>query len=157
MWNLIPWKKNEGSGGLMTTEPFEREFSRIRNEFDTLLQRIWGSGAGFDDFDGRLNDGLDADETESHYIVRVAAPGFEMDEFDVHVSGNQLVIKAERKQSEDGKNGSRQFYGKVQRIIALPPGIDAEQIEATYRNGLLEVKVPKGKESLVQKITVKSA
>lgn len=159
MWNLIPWKKNEGTGGgLMTTDPFEREFSRIRNEFDSLLQRMWGSGADFEDFPmSTLSNGLSTDETESHFIVRVAAPGFEVGDFDVHVSGNYLVIKAERKQSEDGKNGSRQFYGKVQRMIMLPKGIEPEQIEANYRNGLLEVKVPKGKESLVKKIAVKSA
>ena len=157
MWNLIPWKTSDVGGGLSTNDPFEREFSRIRNDFDTLFQRMWGVDGGTDRLPARWDQSLDVDETDSHYIVRVAAPGFETDDIDVQVSGNQLLVKAERKQSEDGKNGSRQFYGKVQRMVTLPQGIDADQIEADFRNGLLEVKVPKGKESLTKKINVKSA
>ena len=49
MWNLIPWKKNGGDGGALAAEPFEREFSRIRNDFDSLMQRMWSGFPGFGD------------------------------------------------------------------------------------------------------------
>ena len=157
MWNLIPWKTSEVGKGLATTDPVEREFSRIRNDFDSLFERIWGPDGGPGRLAGRLDQNLEIDETDSHYIVRVAAPGFAADEIDVQVSGNQLLIKAERKRSEEDKNGSRRFYGKVQRMVMLPQGTDADRIEADFRNGLLEVKVPKGAESLSKKITVNAA
>jgi HSP20 family protein len=157
MWNMIPWNRNDSGSGLMTAEPFEREFSRIRNEFDSLMQRMFSSGIGFDDNDSRLRHGLDTDENDTHHIVRVGAPGFDAKDFDVHVSGNQLVIKAERKDSQEGKEGSRQFFGKVQRVISLPQGVKSDEVEASYRNGLLEVKIPKGKEAQVKKIAVKTS
>jgi HSP20 family protein len=73
-----------------------------------------------------------------------------------HVHGNQLVIKAERKDTQEDKEGSRQFFGKVQRVVSLPQGVRSEEVEANYRNGLLEVRIPKGKEAEVKKIAVKA-
>jgi HSP20 family protein len=155
LWNLIPWKKSNGNGGLMTADPFEREFSRIRNEFDSLLQRMWSDMPAFDDFfESRW--GLDVDETDTHFIARVPAPGFELDDFDVSVSGNHLVMKAERKESQEGKNGSSYRYGKFQRTIPLPDGAVVDQIDAQYRNGILELKIPKGQQSQAKRITVKA-
>jgi HSP20 family protein len=156
MWNMIPWNRSD-SGGLMAAEPFEREFSRIRNEFDSLFRRMIGNGFGFDDHDRRLGFGVDTEETGTHFLVRVPAPGFEGGDFDVHVRGNQLVISGERKSSEKDKEGSRQFFGKIQQTMSLPQGVKAEEVEANYRNGLLEVKIPKGKEEQVKKIAVKSS
>ena len=117
MWNLIPWKQESGNGGLTTAEPFEREFSRIRDEFDSLMRRMWGGvpGTGEDFFESRW--GMDVEETDTHYIAHVPAPGFELKDFDVFVSGNHLVVKAEHKESEEGKNGRRQRYGKFQTTV----------------------------------------
>jgi len=122
MWNLIPWKKHSGNGGgLMTAEPFEREFSRIRDEFDTLLRRMWSGGlpgASDEFFESRW--GLDVEETDAHYIARVPAPGLELSGFQVYVSGSHLVVKAEHKESENGKNGKSQRWGQFQTTVPLP-------------------------------------
>ena len=163
MWNLIPWKKNNPSagGGLMTADPVEREFSRIREDFDSLLKRMWGGSPLALDrlFDHRW--AFDFDETDSHYVARVEAPGFEVEDFDVHTSGNHLVVKAERKESQNGNgkngNGSSYRYGRFYQTIPLPDGAQSDQIEARYHSGVLELKIPKGKESEnVKRIAVKS-
>jgi HSP20 family protein len=161
MWSLVPWKKQSGNGGSLTAEPFEREFSRIRREFDSLMDRMWsglpafgGDVFGGDYFEKRF--GLDVDETETHYIANVAAPGFELDDFDVHVAGGHLVIKAERKESEKGKSGSSFRYGRLERSIPLPEGVYQDQIEAQYRNGVLELKIPKGQQAQAKRIAVKA-
>jgi HSP20 family protein len=156
MWNLIPWKKNGGDGGVMTAEPFERDFSRLRNEFDSLLSRMWSGSPLFGDdfFESRW--GLDVDETETHYVARVPAPGFDLSDFDVYVSGNHLVIKAERNESHDGKNGKSQRWGKFHTTVPLPDGVQQDQIDAQYRNGVLELKFPKGQTSQAKRITVKA-
>lgn len=156
MWNLIPWKKNGGDGGALAAEPFEREFSRIRNDFDSLMQRMWSGFPGFSDefFESRW--GLDVEESNTHYVASMAAPGFELSDFDVHVSGNHLVVKAERQQEEKGKNGSTVRYGKFQRSIPLPDGTKHDEIEACYKSGILELKIPKGKHSHAKRITVKA-
>ena len=156
MWNLIPWKKNGGDGGALSAEPFEREFSRLRNDFDSLMQRMWSGFPGFSDefFENRF--GLDVEETDTHYVASMPAPGFELSDFDVHVSGNQLVVKAERKQEQKGKNGSSFRYGKFQRTIPLPDGAKHDEIEACYKSGILELKIPKGEQSQAKRITVKA-
>lgn len=158
MWNLIPWKKNQPSnmGGTLTAEPFEREFARIRDDFDHLLQRMW-SGWGIDD--RWLNRfGMDVEETDTHYVAHMDAPGFEVDDFDVSVTGTHVLVKAERKESHKGKNGSSTRYGRFERTFALPEGVDADQIEAHYHSGVLELKFPKGKHAEnAKRITVKAA
>jgi len=155
MWNLIPWK-NGGEGGGLAAEPFEREFSRIRNDFDSLMQRMWSGSPGLGDefFESRW--GLDVEETETHYVASMAAPGFELRDFDVHVSGNHLMVKAERKQEEKGRNGSSYRYGRFQRTIPLPDGAKHDDIEACYKSGVLELKIPKGERSQAKRITVKA-
>jgi HSP20 family protein len=158
MWNLIPWKKPNGNGGALAVEPFEREFNRIRDEFDSLLSRMWSGMPAFGDgLENRFGWGPEVEETDSHYVARLPAPGFEIGDFDVHVAGNHLVVKAERKESQEAKNGGAAYrYGRVQQMIPLPEGTDADQIDANYRNGVLELKLPKGKESHARRITIKA-
>jgi HSP20 family protein len=156
MFNLIPSWKSGGKGGTLV-EPFERDLNRIRNEFDALVSRMWSGFPAFgeDFFEDRF--GWDMDETDTHFIARVPAPGFEVEDFDVHISGNQLVVKAERKESQDNKNGGSAYrFGRVQRMISLPDGLETEQIEASYHSGVLELKIPKGKESQAKRIEVKA-
>jgi HSP20 family protein len=162
MWNLIPWKKNQPSNsGTLTTEPFEREFSRIRDDFDRLLHSMWSGAPMFDRSLDRLFDqrwGLDVEETDTHYVARMEAPGFEVDDFDVQALGNQLVVKAEHKESANGKNGSSYRCGRLHRTIPLPDGAEVEQVDARYHSGVLELHIPKGKESQhTKRINVKAA
>jgi HSP20 family protein len=158
MWNLIPWKKHSGNGGgMMTADPFERESSRIRNDFDSLMRRMWDGnvpGLGDEFFESRW--GLNVEENDTHYIASVPAPGFELADFDVYVSGNHLVVKAEHKQTENGKNGKSQRWGQFQTTVPLPEGVQQEEIDAQYKNGVLELKIPKGQQSQAKRITVKA-
>jgi HSP20 family protein len=164
MWNLIPWRKErpEQGGNLMVGDPFEREFARVREEFDNLLSRMWSGGPLMGDrrFGDRSQQpwGFDVEETDSHYLAHFDAPGFEVGDFDVKISGNQLTVSAERKESKEGKNGSSIRYGRFERSLYLPEGADIEQIEARYHNGVLELKIPKGQDAQnVKRIEVKSA
>jgi HSP20 family protein len=156
MWGLIPWKTNQQNGGLMTANPIDREFSRLRDDFDHLLTRMWGGSPSIERFFGD-QWGLDIDQTDSHYVARIEAPGFDLDDFDVKASGRQLMVKAEHKAEKQGKNGSSYRYGRLERMLALPDDADVEQIEAEYHAGILELKVPKGKDAQnVKKIGVKA-
>ena len=157
-WNLIPWERNEGgsSNRSMTAEPFEREFSRMRDEFDNLFHRMWNDWPISERYLSRV--GLDVDETDTHYVARMEAPGYEVEDFDVHASGNRVSVKAEHKESQDTEGGSFRRYGSFERTFTIPEGVEADQIEARYHSGILELKIPKGKEAEnAKKITVKSA
>jgi len=101
--------------------------------------------------------GLDMDETEKEVVVRAETPGFDAADFDVRVADDVLTIKAEHKAAE-GKEDEKKVerYAKVKRSITLPPGTDTEKVEATYRNGILELKMPRKPEAVGRKIPVKA-
>jgi HSP20 family protein len=158
MWNLTPWKKDMAEGRTMTAEPMERHFAQLRNDFDSLISRMWNDFPGFSrESFGNNRFELDVEETESHFIAHLAAPGFETGDFDVNVRGNQLLVNAEHKESKQENGGSSFRYGKVQQMLPLPQGVQAEQVEATYHNGVLDLKIPKGEEKCCQRIEVKAS
>ena len=84
------------------------------------------------------------------------APGFEPNDFNVEIVGDNLVLKAERKEEEKGGDGYRSRQESFYRTLALPHGVDADKIEARYHNGVLEVHIPKGQEAKGKRIEVKA-
>jgi HSP20 family protein len=155
MFSLIPWKKRRDEIGNVSAEPVERQLTRLRDEFDSLVSRFWdewpSSGGGW----LSRGWGLDVDENDREYLVRSEAPGFDAGDFDVQVSGDQLVIRAEHKVEQKEEAGSTYHHGAFYRSLPLPLGVEPDKIEALYRNGVLELHLPKGEESRGKRIAVK--
>lgn len=152
MFGLIPWTKNRG-GAMVKRD--DHPFALLRHEFDSL----------FDNFLSRWPAplsggwGLDVDDAGKEVVVRAEAPGFEAQEFDVQMRGDQLYIRAEHKEEskEDKDNGTTSSrYGVYERWVTLPSGVEADKVEARYRNGVLEIHLPKTPEALARKIEVKT-
>jgi HSP20 family protein len=147
--NLIPWKKSTGA------EPVEidptTEVAQFRTNFDNMLDRIWSG-----DWEDAWNAGwgCDVQDGEDEIVVRADAPGFALDEFDVQISGNRLVVQAEHKTEKTNGNGQISRYGKLYRAITVPSGIEADKIAANYKNGVLEIHLPKGEEARSKRIVV---
>ena len=143
MFNIIPWGKTERSTALD---------QRADHPFDSLFHRFferWASPFALDQWQAGL--GLEMDESEKEYVVRIDAPGFEAGDFDLHVTGNMLTVKAERKEEagkKSKKNGQAASYRRVFRSVSLPHGADESNVAAQYKNGVLEIRV--GKEAEVQ-------
>jgi HSP20 family protein len=82
---------------------------------------------------------------------------------DIHVSleGDTLTISGERKQEEEKQEGesyrSELYFGRFQRSVTLPARVDANKIQATYKNGVLTVAVPKSEEAKPKQIQVKTS
>ena len=145
MFGLVPWKKDNG-GSLATQR--DHPLSLFRDEFDTLFDRFFGNWPGLDT---RSGWGLETDETDKDLTVRMDAPGFEPGEFDVQVSGDTLRVTAERKGSKDNGSYERRF----QRSLTLPATVDAEKVQAAYKNGVLELTLPKTERAQWKKVAVK--
>ncbi len=145
---LAPWR------------PFS-ELSSLRNEMDNLFTRFFeDEEAWFPRWAER--HGLPALETfmrDGNIVVRADLPGINPKEVELAVEGNRLTIKGERKETheEKGDYGYREVrYGRFERTIALPAGVDADSVKATYHDGVLEVtmKAPKGMTAKKVPITV---
>jgi HSP20 family protein len=129
-------------------------FNRLRKEIDQLFDDFMGGD--WPSFRHRQWD-LDVEEEDGSVTVRAEAPGFEPDDFDIRVQGDSLVMCACR-QSETGEEGERQRTWSRQefhRTVTLPEGVDADKIDATYRNGILTVKVPISEEHRPKRIAVR--
>lgn len=104
---------------------------------------------------------LEMYEKEDSFTVRVEVPGVKMDDIDISVTGDTLTIKGERKAPAGVKEEEYQCcevcYGSFTRSVTMQAAVDANKIEATYADGILEVHVPKAKAAKPAKITVKAA
>jgi HSP20 family protein len=103
--------------------------------------------------EGRIEDGA--------YVIQFALPGVDPKEVKVSLMDNLLTVKGERKADHDtaGKDYfvREVVYGAFERSVALPEGVDADQVEAKYANGMLEVRVPRPRAATPRTIEVKAA
>jgi HSP20 family protein len=159
MFSLIPWKKGRDDIGRVSAEPVERQLTRLRQDFDSLVNRFWNDWPSLDRdwFSERRNWGLDVDENENEYLVRTEAPGFDVGDFDVRVSGDQLEIRAEHKVEQKEDATATYHYGTFYRSLPLPLGVEPDKIDARYRNGVLELHLPKGEKGRGKRIAVTPA
>ncbi len=159
MFHLTPFKKGEQAG--VPERRYDYPLARMREEFESLFDRFFGNfpmaGEGFDFERGW---GFDVDESGKDVVVRAEAPGFEPKDFDVELCGNVLHIRAEHKAEEKPKDKEKaeyteHRYARFERMVTLPEYTDRNKVEATYRNGVLEVHVPKTAEAQGKRIEVK--
>ena len=99
-------------------------------------------------------------EKADRLIVRAEIPGVNKDNIDISMTGEMLTIRGERATPADFKDEeclrSEIAYGNFSRSIMLPAPVDAEKIEATYENGMLELNLPKVKAAVPAKIQVRA-
>ena len=97
MFGITPWRKERSRGGLMPREA--DPFSLMRREFDTLFNRFFGTlPLAYAEEWEKPAWGLEMVEDEKEVVIRAEAPGFELGEFDVRVTGDVLTIVAEHKE-----------------------------------------------------------
>jgi HSP20 family protein len=100
---------------------------------------------------------VDVLEKDGNILLRVEVPGISEKDIDLKVEGSVLTVRGERKPEPESEgivyHQVEGFYGNFSRSFSLPETIDAENISASYRNGILTVKVPQKPE--VQPRTIK--
>jgi len=95
------------------------------------------------------------EEKDAEYVLRAELPGFEPAEIKVEVTGEMLTIEAEHKEAAEKKEAKAERYDHVKRSFTLP-GVEPDKVEATYRNGILTVKVPRKPELVGRRVEVKT-
>jgi HSP20 family protein len=132
-----------------------REVSRLQSEMDQLFGRGNGSFAR-----PQAYPAINVLEDDDNFYIESEVPGMELDQFELFVNDeNQLTLQGERKSERDTSgNGGGHFtsYGKFYRAPSVPAGIEADKIEASYKNGILEVHLPKGEAAKSKRIAVQA-
>jgi len=103
---------------------------------------------------------MDIAEKKDGYTVKTEMPGIPKDKINIDVTNDVLTIKGEKKKETEEKDSkyyrSERTYGLFQRQLVLPKNVVAEKIKAKYKNGVLELFIPKAKEEKekVKQITI---
>jgi len=128
--------------------------ARLRHEMDELFDRFFGWPAT-DAFELAWTrpGGLDVTTRGNELVARAELPGFDADDLDVRVQGDLLTIRAERKQEDERQRS----YGCFEETIRIPAGADPEKVQADYRNGVLEVRMPLPEAAQGKRVPVRGA
>ena len=163
-------KTGEPASGLEAWRPFRG----LRQEMDRLFEdfeRGWGwprSMFSIEPFWRReaswaAAPAVDVAETDKAYEITAEVPGLAEKDLEVKLASGTLTVKGEKQEDKEEKKKdyyiSERRYGAFERSFRLPEGIDTDKIEASFKNGVLKVVLPKTPEAqkAEKKIDVKAA
>lgn len=134
---------------------------RLRGEMDRAFSDLFqpASPAPDSGFWDRESPPLNVWEDEGRFQVEAELPGYKLEDLEIHVVKNELSLKGQRKDAaEDGKTFHRRERSAAtfNRLIRLPAEVEAEKVEATLRDGVLLIQLPKAAEARPRKIQVVS-
>ncbi len=106
-----------------------------------------------------LSPAFDISETEKEYVITGEIPGIDVKELDVTLLDSILTVKGEKKHEKEEKDEDyhrvERHYGSFERSFRIPEKVKADKLEATYKDGILKIFLPKSEASEVKKIEVK--
>jgi len=141
-------------------EDFTSQFDRWQREMERMM-------SSFKPFSGmsKVHTGVYPvmniyDDGES-YIVWAELPGVDSKDLDISVTGDTLTLRGERHAPEVPEKESyhrrERTYGQFRRAMTLPDQVDSSKVVATFKDGILEIRLPRAEAAKSRKITVKSA
>ncbi len=143
---------------IITWDPFN-ELEEIQNSINKIFDdSLFKKGKKNRKELGYWEPAIDIIETKDKYKIKAEFPGIPKDDIEINVSDNVLTIKGEKKQEKEEKDANyyrtERVYGLFQRQLVLPPDVDADKIKANYKNGVLEIEIPKGEKAKPKKINI---
>jgi HSP20 family protein len=133
----------------LTLKPFFHPFSLL-DEAEQIARIA---------FNTSLNPRLDMFEENNELVIKAELPGVSKKDLDISLDGDILTIKAEKKEEKEVKEATHytreRHFGRYSRYMTLPTRVDAENISATLKKGLLEIRLPKAEGPESKHIEVK--
>jgi HSP20 family protein len=123
---------------------------------DATQRRARDESAGSDDFErADWIPAADIYETDHEYQIAIDLPGVNRNAVEIDLDENRLVVKGTRKVEESTKHRSERPFGKFLRAFTVPGSVDQTQIGADYKDGVLQLRLPKRTEPKRQKVEIK--
>ncbi len=147
--SLIRWNSARGT-----------ELWNVQREINRLFDGFLQGGTKDEDFGLSLwTPAVDIAEQDNDYVVKVELPGMSKDDVKITLESNILTIRGEKKQEKDLKEENyhriERSYGSFQRSFTLPTTVKSDKIDASYRDGILSITLPKMEEAKPKQIEVK--
>jgi len=131
----------------------------IQREMNKMFDGVF-RGTGDEDYSfSSWTPAVDITEHDDEYLVKVELPGVNKDEVKLTLENNILTIRGEKKQEKETKKENyhrvERSYGSFQRSFTLPAAVKSDKIDASYKDGILTVSLPKAEEAKPKQIEVK--
>ncbi len=136
-----------------------KDLERFRSEIDDLLERFrFRAFRPKEAKAGALVPSLESFADDGKFVVRLDIPGVDPKDIEVNVSEGMLSVRAKREETQEIKKKDyirREVrYGYFERAMSLPKGVKAEDVKATYGDGVLELTAPMPKELAPKQVKV---
>lgn len=138
-----------------------RELLSLHNDLDAWFDTFFGNERAWAARGRRLPlaPAIESFVRDDKLVVRADLPGIDPAAVEIAVEGNRLTIKGERKwttpESADTERGhSEVAYGSFERTLTLPRGVDPESVEASYKDGVLEVTMKAPSAMVARKVPI---
>lgn len=137
-----------------------RELERFHEEMDRIFRGLSGGRSVPVQTDVTCPFAVDVLEDGERVVLKAELPGVNPKEVDIRVEDNVLTISGEKRLEHEDKKDNylriERYYGKFSRGFTLPPYVDAGQISAEYKDGVLTVTLPKRPETRPRQIEIKA-
>jgi len=152
-WELTTWKP---FGGLTPFRDFERMTKEMDRFWDSFLE---GTLRKRDEDGTEWFPSLDVSETKNDFVVKAELPGIDPKDIDISLTDGMLTIRGEKRQEREEKEENYHLiernYGTFSRSVSLSRDVKPDKINASYKDGVLRVVLPKSEEAKKKEIKIK--
>ncbi len=136
-----------------------RDLFNIRDNFDYMVQDLFNKRFDVSESMGELTPAVNIEENENEYLISAELPGVKKSDVKITFEDGALSISGEKKvEKEDNKDNFHRIerrYGAFSRRFAIPSSIMIDKIDATFKEGVLNIVLPKAEEAKPKQIEVK--
>ena len=150
--DLIPWDRNNHRAPTPYKEPEQNPFLTLHREMNRLFDDTFrGFGSSLAPVGGSLWSSfsswphVELSETDNDMTVTAEVPGLEEKDIELLLEDDALILRGEKRAENEDKDRafSERFYGRFERVIPLGTEVEEDKISASFRNGVLTVRLPK--------------
>ena len=138
--------------------PSLNRWANLRDDLDTLLDLpFWNTASRQSQLFSGWTPALDLYQNNDNIVAVIELPGMRKEDIEISLQDGTLTISGERKEergTEDGATRTERYTGKFRRSITLPTRVDANKVNATYKDGILTVTLPKAEEAKPKQIQI---
>jgi len=138
-----------------------RDLYSINDEINRLFDGFLAPATPRGDVAPMFTPAVDVEETADEFVIKADLPGMTQKDVKVNLMGDTLTIRGERKQESEKKDGSsrrtERIYGMFERSFRLGTPVRSDKVNAQYRDGVLEVHVPKAEEAKLREVEIQVA
>ncbi len=144
-------------GRSVPLHPVERDpFLAIRDEMNRIFDNFfYDREVGLPDTAHIFTPSMDVHEDEKEIVISTELPGLDESQVDVSFEDDMLTVKGEKREEEEQKDKNyyrmERRYGSFRRSLRLPDMADPEKAQATFKNGVLRIQIPKKEESQIKR------